>query len=65
MLTHIMRNRLFYFFLIACASSLAGHSDAINYAERAESQLKKPGKTINQSLSNWLLGYFIMGRRAK
>jgi hypothetical protein len=49
----------FYFFLIACASSLAGHSDAINYAERAESQFKNQGKTINQSLSNWLLGYFL------
>jgi hypothetical protein len=49
----------YYHFLLACAAYIAGHKEAINCAERAESQFKNQGKTLDQSLTNWLLGLFL------
>jgi tetratricopeptide (TPR) repeat protein len=49
----------FYHLLIACAAYLAGHKEAISCAERAESQFRNQGKTLDQSLTNWLLGLFL------
>ena len=46
-------------FLLACTSYLAGYPEAIIYAERAESQFKNQGKTLDQSLANWLIGFFL------
>ncbi|MGB8212216.1 MAG: S24 family peptidase [Anaerolineales bacterium] len=49
----------YFYFLLACASYLAGRSDAISHAERAESQFKNQGKKWDQSLCNWLLSLFL------
>jgi hypothetical protein len=55
----------YYHFLLACASSIEGHKEAINCAERAESQFRNQGKSLDQSLTNWLLGLlFYEGKQA-